>query len=81
LGTLIYAFDIFIFFYFKFLFFKLFEPLSITHPNFKDKLVAINGDLLEPKLGICAEDEAFLEENINIVFHSAATVRFDEPLK
>ena len=27
------------------------------------------------------EDELKLIENVNIVFHSAATVRFDEPLK
>ena len=51
------------------------------YPKFKEKLVAIHGDLLEPNLGISEEDEKFLAENINIVFHSAATVRFDEPMK
>jgi thioester reductase-like protein len=32
-------------------------------------------------MGISADDEKKLIENVNIVFHSAATVRFDEPLK
>jgi fatty acyl-CoA reductase len=32
-------------------------------------------------MGISPEDEKKLIENVNIVFHSAATVRFDEPLK
>ena len=32
-------------------------------------------------MGISDEDERILCENVNIVFHSAATVRFDEPLK
>jgi hypothetical protein len=36
---------------------------------------------MEPNMGISKEDELKLIENVNIVFHSAATVRFDEPLK
>ena len=41
----------------------------------------INGDLTEHELGISEEDQQILHENVHIVFHSAATVRFDEPLK
>ncbi len=51
------------------------------YPEFKSKLVAINGDMLEPNLGISESDKKELIENVNIVFHSAATVRFDEPMK
>ena len=55
--------------------------VSKTHPEYKDKLEAIEGDLVLPAIGISSEDEKKLVDNVNIVFHSAATVRFDEPLK
>ena len=51
------------------------------HPDFKSKLIGIQGDLTEPDLGISDEDKKTLSKHVNIVFHSAATVRFDEPLK
>lgn len=51
------------------------------HPDFKSKLVGIIGDLNEHNLGISDEDRQMLCKNVSIVFHSAATVRFDEPLK
>jgi alcohol-forming fatty acyl-CoA reductase len=60
----------------------LFETVAREHgPSYKDKVRAINGDLCEPGLGISPEDRLELINNLNIVFHSAATVRFDEPLK
>ena len=52
-----------------------------SNPGFRSKLVAIEGDLLLPAMGISQEDEMKLIDNVNIVFHSAATVRFDEPIK
>jgi fatty acyl-CoA reductase len=51
------------------------------NPDFKKKLVAIEGDLELKGLGISEQDRQTLRDNVNIVFHSAATVRFDEPLK
>ncbi|XP_063722952.1 fatty acyl-CoA reductase 1-like isoform X1 [Symsagittifera roscoffensis] len=46
------------------------------------KVVAIAGDVMEPNLGISAEDEQLLvESNVTTVIHSAATIRFDEPLR
>lgn len=51
------------------------------HPDYKSKLIAINGDLTEPGLGISPSDREILINNVNIVYHSAATVRFDEPMK
>ena len=32
-------------------------------------------------MGMSSEDIKFLSDKINIVFHSAATVRFDDALK
>lgn len=60
---------------------KLFDKLSQFYPDFRSKVEAIPGDLMEPNMGISTEDEAKIIENVNVVFHSAATVRFDEPLK
>jgi len=60
---------------------QLFETVSKMHPDFKSKLVGIQGDLSDENLGISDQDMNLIIQNVNIVFHSAATVRFDEPLK
>ncbi|CAF0861131.1 unnamed protein product [Brachionus calyciflorus] len=60
---------------------KVFEKVSQFYPEYRDKLVVIEGDLVEPNLGISEKDREILRKNVNVVFHSAATVRFDEPLK
>jgi thioester reductase-like protein len=59
----------------------LYDAVSQSYPDFRSKLEVIEGDLMEPNMGISNNDELKLIENVNIVFHSAATVRFDEPLK
>lgn len=41
----------------------------------------INGDVMEPELGISPQDRERIQNEVNIVFHGAATIRFDEPLK
>lgn len=41
----------------------------------------MKGDVSLPNLGLSPEDRNTLVQRVNIVFHSAATVRFDEPLK
>ncbi|WAR03112.1 FACR1-like protein [Mya arenaria] len=50
-------------------------------PKFKDRFVPINGDMCVEGLGISPSDRDMLETETQIVFHSAATVRFDEPLR
>ena len=34
-----------------------------------------------PELGLSSTDQKTLEDNVSIVFHAAATVKFDEALK
>lgn len=51
------------------------------HPNFEEKITALQGDILDPNFGLSASDETILIEQCQIVFHSAATVRFHEPLR
>lgn len=46
-----------------------------------NKVIAISGDVTYAELGINPNDRDILVNNVSIIFHSAATVRFDEPLK
>lgn len=41
----------------------------------------ISGDCSLPDLGISDKDRKLLAANVSIVYHCAATIRFDEPLK
>lgn len=45
-----------------------------------EKIKIVKGDILEDGLGIDNIDRQELIDNVNIVFHSAASVRFDLPL-
>ncbi|NXJ77863.1 FACR1 reductase, partial [Trogon melanurus] len=60
---------------------KVFDRVREDYPHFHEKIKPINAELTQPKLAISAEDEEELLTRVNIVFHCAATVRFDEPLK
>ncbi|XP_064480327.1 putative fatty acyl-CoA reductase CG5065 [Ornithodoros turicata] len=60
---------------------KVFERLKQEQPTALQKVSPIAGDLTQPDLGLSAADRQTLVENVSIVFHSAATVKFDEPLK
>lgn len=58
----------------------LFGPLREVMPHVLHKLVPIAGDVTELGLGLSADDRKRME-NVSIIFHSAASVRFDDPLK
>lgn len=45
------------------------------------KLVAVSGDVGEENLGMSPADRRLLTENVDIVFHSAATLDFEAALK
>lgn len=59
----------------------LFARLKEERPKFRHQIVAIAGDCSEPGLGMSSEDRATLIKEVSIVFHVAATVRFDEKMK
>lgn len=44
-------------------------------------MIPIPGDITLPGLGISKLDLEMLIRDVSIVFHSAATVKFDEPLR
>ncbi|XP_066585304.1 fatty acyl-CoA reductase wat-like [Prorops nasuta] len=59
----------------------LFARLKEEHPKFRHQIVAIAGDCSSPDLGISPGDRATITRQVSIVFHVAATVRFDEKMK
>lgn len=59
----------------------VFEHLRQASPKFRHKIVSIAGDCVLPGLGIAADERQQLIDRVNIVFHVAATVRFDEKLR
>ncbi|KAG7201488.1 hypothetical protein KM043_004247 [Ampulex compressa] len=59
----------------------LFSKLKEEQPKFRYQIVGIAGDCSQPGLGISAKDRAMLIQEVSIVFHVAATVRFDEKMK
>lgn len=70
-------------FYFCFtFFFQLFSVLKQQQGEepFK-KVRAIAGDVSAPDLGLSPEDRKLLIDDVNMIFHCAATIRFDEALK
>ncbi|XP_052862394.1 fatty acyl-CoA reductase wat [Anopheles cruzii] len=59
----------------------MFDKMKQACPKYDHKIRAVAGDCMQPALGISASDREVLAENVNIVFHLAATVRFDEKMK
>lgn len=60
---------------------KIFNRIRSECPDVLSKLRVFSGDMTIPKLGLSASDEQVLLEQVSIVFHLAATVKFDEDLK
>ncbi|KAG5319775.1 FACR1 reductase, partial [Acromyrmex heyeri] len=59
----------------------VFDRIRSEFPGTLNKIFPIKGDVGLSELGLQPEDRDMLIQRVNIVFHSAATVRFDEPLK
>jgi fatty acyl-CoA reductase len=60
---------------------SLYDTLRTENPEILSKIIPIAGDITLPELGIAEDDQKLLCEEISVVFHSAATVKFDEKLK
>ncbi|KAF9800005.1 hypothetical protein SFRURICE_016691 [Spodoptera frugiperda] len=59
----------------------VFDWVKEHKPKALNKIVPIAGDVAEMRLGISDKDWKMLAEEINIIFHMAATTRFDETLR
>ncbi|GJQ78030.1 hypothetical protein Trydic_g2376 [Trypoxylus dichotomus] len=58
----------------------LFDTVRREKPSDLQKVLAIEGDITQPELAISSSDRTMLSRSVNVVFHSAATVKFDEKL-
>jgi len=61
--------------------FHLFMRLKHERPKFYHKISAVAGDASLPGLGLSPKDRQTLADEVNIVFHAAATIRFDEHIR
>lgn len=60
---------------------QLFDTIKEQSPGLmEEKLYPVLGDMTELRLGLSDADYNFLIENISVVFHVAASVRFDESI-
>ena len=60
---------------------KIFDKIREKTPEVMDKLACIPGDINEPNIGLNENGLKILHDKIDIVFHVAATVRFNEALR
>ncbi|XP_032077718.1 fatty acyl-CoA reductase 2-like [Thamnophis elegans] len=60
---------------------KVFDRVREEWPNFHEKIKPISAEFTQPNLAIPSKDMEELLSEVNVIFHCAATVRFDEPLK
>lgn len=59
----------------------MFDKLKREQPNFRKKIVVVTGDLEQPYIGLNDAEKALIVNEVNCIFHVAASVRFDEKLK
>ncbi|XP_066153901.1 putative fatty acyl-CoA reductase CG5065 [Euwallacea fornicatus] len=59
----------------------LFDKLKREHPSRLQKIVPVAGDVSLLGLGLSDESRSMLIKEVNIIYHVAASVRFDDPLK
>ena len=52
--------------------------LALNPTQIRDKLVAIDGDLTQSRMGVNDMDYELLRHNISVVLHVAGDVKFDE---
>jgi alcohol-forming fatty acyl-CoA reductase len=60
---------------------KVFSKICETNPSVLSKIILINGDIDIDNLGLSEKHEKILIDEIDVIFHCAASVRFEDPLK
>ncbi|RZF48915.1 hypothetical protein LSTR_LSTR003295 [Laodelphax striatellus] len=60
---------------------RLYKRLKAEVPDYRKKITVVAGDCCLPNLGLTPADHQMLINNINVIFHGAATVRFDEKIR
>lgn len=60
--------------------FKLFDRLRREKPDFMNSIKIIEGNVEYPSMGMSSTDREWAIENVNLIFHCAATIKFNEAL-
>ncbi|XP_050439097.1 putative fatty acyl-CoA reductase CG5065 [Adelges cooleyi] len=61
---------------------QLFDTIKSRSPGLlEEKLVPVLGNMTDLRLGLSDKDYSMLVENVSVIFHAAASVRFDEPIR
>lgn len=60
---------------------QAFDRIRRIQPELLKKVKVIRGDITFDDLAISASDRETLKKEVSVIVHSAATIRFDEPLK
>ncbi|KAI5732602.1 hypothetical protein M8J76_002155 [Diaphorina citri] len=60
---------------------RIFNRLTKEVPNFRSKIKVIPSNIEAEHLGLSPESKQLLVSKVNIIFHCAATLRFDEELQ
>lgn len=58
----------------------MFDRLRKEKPDFADRIRIVEGNVEQPLIGMSTADHEWIVENVNLVFHCAATVKFDEKI-
>lgn len=59
----------------------MFDRIRSTFPECLDKIKTVKGDVTIDGLGLSENDANEIAEKVSMIFHCAANVRFDQPLK
>lgn len=59
----------------------VFDGLRRTDPAALAKIQPLNGDCCEKQLGLSADDRSLVQAEVSVFVHTAASVRFDDPVK
>ncbi|XP_050300282.1 fatty acyl-CoA reductase wat-like [Anthonomus grandis grandis] len=59
----------------------VFDLLKRSNASLLEKVSIMDGDLSQPILGLSKENQQTIIDEVDVIFHCAATVRFDEHLK
>lgn len=58
----------------------MFDKLQKKSPTFKERIKVVEGNLEKDGLDLSPESAQYLQDNVNIILHIAATVKFDEEI-
>ncbi|XP_053961383.1 putative fatty acyl-CoA reductase CG5065 [Anastrepha ludens] len=59
----------------------IFNKVLKENPDIVNKIQVVKGDVMDYGLGLSANDTNELVSNVEVIFHCAANVRFDQPLR